>query len=78
MGIFTAFTRPGDTTAAPVTTEKTSRRGHHRGSRGPLVVNMSTRPSFGQWLKVTWLDLVTMVIMGVIGLGVSLLSNLSH
>jgi len=55
-----------------VTTEKTSRHGHHYGSRGPLVMNMSTRPSFGQWLKVTWLDLVTMVIMGIIGLRLSL------
>lgn len=31
---------------------------------------MATRPSFGQWLKVTWLDILTFVIMGVIGLGV--------
>ncbi|KAF7506276.1 hypothetical protein GJ744_012084 [Endocarpon pusillum] len=28
------------------------------------------RPSFGQWLKMTWLDVVTMIIMGAIGLGV--------
>jgi diacylglycerol diphosphate phosphatase/phosphatidate phosphatase len=33
-------------------------------------MNMNTRPSFGQWLKVTWLDIVTMVILGTIGLGV--------
>jgi len=33
-------------------------------------MNMNTKPSFGQWLKVTWLDLLTMVIMGIIGLGV--------
>ncbi|GAP91396.1 putative pap2 superfamily protein [Rosellinia necatrix] len=32
--------------------------------------SMATRPSFGQWLKVTWLDIVTFVIMGVIGLGI--------
>ncbi|KAH6892590.1 phosphatidic acid phosphatase type 2/haloperoxidase [Thelonectria olida] len=32
--------------------------------------SMATRPSFGQWLKHTWLDLVTMVLMGVVGLGV--------
>jgi diacylglycerol diphosphate phosphatase/phosphatidate phosphatase len=31
---------------------------------------MSTRPTFGQWLKRTVLDLVTMLIMGMIGLGV--------
>jgi diacylglycerol diphosphate phosphatase/phosphatidate phosphatase len=28
------------------------------------------RPSFGQWLKFTWIDLLTFVIMGAIGLGV--------
>jgi diacylglycerol diphosphate phosphatase / phosphatidate phosphatase len=28
------------------------------------------RPSFGQWLKFTWLDLLTMACMGAIGLGV--------
>ncbi|KAJ8107429.1 hypothetical protein ONZ43_g6736 [Nemania bipapillata] len=31
---------------------------------------MATRPSFGQWLKVTWIDIVTFVVMGVIGLGI--------
>jgi diacylglycerol diphosphate phosphatase/phosphatidate phosphatase len=28
------------------------------------------RPSFGQWLKFSWIDLLTFVIMGAIGLGV--------
>jgi diacylglycerol diphosphate phosphatase/phosphatidate phosphatase len=28
------------------------------------------RPSFGQWLKFTWLDLLTMACMGAIGLGI--------
>jgi len=32
---------------------------------------LNTRPSFGQWLKVTWPDILTMVIMGIVGLGVS-------
>jgi diacylglycerol diphosphate phosphatase / phosphatidate phosphatase len=32
---------------------------------------MSRRPTFGQWLKGTWLDIVTMACMGAIGLGVS-------
>jgi diacylglycerol diphosphate phosphatase/phosphatidate phosphatase len=47
------------------------RRDRHHETKRSLVMNMATRPSFGQWLKVTWLDLVTMVIMGIIGLGVS-------
>lgn len=32
---------------------------------------MATRPTFGHWLKVTWLDILTMIIMGAVGLGVS-------
>lgn len=31
---------------------------------------LNKRPKFGQWLKVTWPDILTMVIMGVVGLGV--------
>ncbi|KAG0278810.1 hypothetical protein BGZ96_002239 [Linnemannia gamsii] len=31
---------------------------------------MQTRPKFGQWLKSTWLDIITMAIMGAVGLGV--------
>jgi len=33
--------------------------------------NLNRRPTFGQWLKGTIVDIITMVIMGVIGLGVS-------
>ncbi|KAM0691073.1 hypothetical protein Q7P36_009844 [Cladosporium allicinum] len=32
--------------------------------------NLNRRPTFGQWLKGTIVDIITMVIMGVIGLGV--------
>lgn len=32
---------------------------------------MSRRPSFGQWLKGTLLDIITMICMGALGLGVS-------
>jgi membrane-associated phospholipid phosphatase len=31
---------------------------------------MTTRPRFGQWLKYTWLDIVTMAAMGALGLGI--------
>jgi diacylglycerol diphosphate phosphatase/phosphatidate phosphatase len=34
--------------------------------------NLNRRPTFGQWLKGTIVDIITMVIMGVIGLGVSI------
>ncbi|TPX09926.1 uncharacterized protein E0L32_008948 [Thyridium curvatum] len=39
---------------------------HHHGEPYP----MATRPTFGQWLKATWLDIITMAAMGAIGLGV--------
>lgn len=32
---------------------------------------MQTRPMFGQWLKYTWLDILTMAVIGALGLGVS-------
>ncbi|EXJ66414.1 uncharacterized protein A1O5_10566 [Cladophialophora psammophila CBS 110553] len=32
--------------------------------------DFNRRPSFGQWLKFTWLDILTMAAMGAIGLGV--------
>ncbi|KAK8040756.1 acid phosphatase/Vanadium-dependent haloperoxidase [Apiospora phragmitis] len=32
--------------------------------------SMAKRPTFGQWLKFTWLDILTMAAMGAIGLGV--------
>jgi diacylglycerol diphosphate phosphatase/phosphatidate phosphatase len=72
MGFFTRFQRNNNPANAGTTDTATQHTaGGGRSSRGPLVMNMSTRPSFGQWLKVTWLDLATMVVMGVIGLGVS-------
>ena len=44
---------------------------NHREKRAPVAaMNMNRRPTFGQWLKVTWLDLFTMAAMGMIGLGV--------
>ncbi|RSM14991.1 hypothetical protein CEP52_001008 [Fusarium oligoseptatum] len=41
---------------------------HQKRVHDPLP--MSRRPTFGQWLKCTWLDIVTMICMGAIGLGV--------
>lgn len=78
MGLFTRRAR--DQPIAPttnnniplnnMTTDKTGHHGHTRTSRQPLVLSYSQRPPFGQWLKATWLDILTMAIMGVIGLGV--------
>ncbi|KAF1986839.1 acid phosphatase/Vanadium-dependent haloperoxidase [Aulographum hederae CBS 113979] len=45
--------------------EGTATGRHHRHHN-----SLSIRPTFGQWIKMTWVDLLTMVIMGAIGLGV--------
>jgi hypothetical protein len=57
MGLFNRRARDG---AVPAKHEK-----HHHG-------DILMAPSFGQWLKAVWLDIFTMVILGAIGLGVSL------
>jgi diacylglycerol diphosphate phosphatase / phosphatidate phosphatase len=46
-------------------------RGAGRRGRRQETYSMSSRPTFGQWLKATWLDILTMAAMGAIGLGVS-------
>ncbi|KAI0007361.1 acid phosphatase/Vanadium-dependent haloperoxidase [Xylariaceae sp. FL0662B] len=62
MGFFKRTARedpdPGHTGAAP-------RRDH-----GNDTYTMATRPGFGHWLKHTWLDIVTMICMGALGLGI--------
>lgn len=65
MGIFSRKPRDGPGAHAATTTQP-----KHHNDKGTPYYSMSTRPKFGQWLKHTWLDIVTMVIMGVIGLGV--------
>lgn len=69
---------PAANTATNTPTTTTKRRwGLGRGGGGfgrgrqHTPYAMHSRPSFGQWLRVTWLDILTMVAMGAIGLGVS-------
>ncbi|KAH8684033.1 phosphatidic acid phosphatase type 2/haloperoxidase [Ilyonectria robusta] len=52
------------------TTTRDHRLAGKSHSRRHEPYSMSTRPTFGQWLKHTWLDILTMAIMGAIGLGV--------
>lgn len=65
MGIFSRKPRDGPAAHAATTHHQ------HHNDKGTPYYSMSSRPSFGQWLKHTWLDIVTMIIMGAIGLGVS-------
>ncbi|KFY47475.1 hypothetical protein V495_01913 [Pseudogymnoascus sp. VKM F-4514 (FW-929)] len=84
MGIFSRREEPAPGQTAPVETvneankQPTQRGGlfskfgnrQPKGNHQPYVLAYSRRPTFGQWLKCTWTDILTMVIMGVIGLGV--------
>lgn len=65
MGIFSRKPRDGPASHAATTQSK------HHNDKGTPYYSMSSKPKFGQWLKHTWLDIATMVVMGVIGLGVS-------
>lgn len=47
-----------------------SRKDAKHGRTHNAASSYNSRPTFGQWLKRTWLDIVTMAIMGAIGLGV--------
>lgn len=55
--------------------EKPARRGGFMGMlngrhHGRYPDTLNSRPTFGQWLKGTWIDIITMIILGAIGLGV--------
>ena len=60
----------------PVAADTTTATGSHREkrprrqSKSHSSSSYNSRPSFGQWLKATWLDIITMAAMGAIGLGV--------
>ncbi len=40
-------------------------------SYGSYPDALNSRPTFGQWLKGVWVDILTMAVLGAIGLGVS-------
>ncbi|KAK0716113.1 phosphatidic acid phosphatase type 2/haloperoxidase [Lasiosphaeris hirsuta] len=61
------FGRRRQNGVAPVTT-KHARPRRRFGSSEPYT--MMSRPTFGQWLKATWLDILTMIFLGAVGLGV--------
>ncbi|KAI1414432.1 acid phosphatase/Vanadium-dependent haloperoxidase [Hypoxylon sp. FL1857] len=64
MGLFNRRHPDGAGGTAPA-------NGHRDGHVHDTVgYPMAVRPSFGQWLKVTGLDIITMICMGAIGLGI--------
>ncbi|KAF2828768.1 PAP2-domain-containing protein [Ophiobolus disseminans] len=75
MGFFNRRPAPAaaDTTTATGTHHE--KRGGIFGPKEPRVnshgaPSYNSRPTFGQWIKATALDIVTMAVMGAIGLGV--------
>lgn len=80
MGLFNRRTKPADAnTTAAIGNERHNRRSIMSTKERKYDSNhtlysehtLNKRPSFGQWIKVTWPDILTMVVMGIIGLGVS-------
>lgn len=70
MGLFNKRnTTPVAADTAAATGAHKERTRPRRSSKAPAST-YNTRPSFGQWLKATWLDIVTMAAMGAVGLGV--------
>ncbi|KAF2136330.1 uncharacterized protein K452DRAFT_362590 [Aplosporella prunicola CBS 121167] len=74
MGLFSRNTRPADANTAHSTGSTAPANGHHAEKTGRHHTygdgSFNRRPPFGQWLKTTWLDILTMAVMGAIGLGV--------
>lgn len=76
MGFFNRRTAAADpnTAAATGTHEKKpgifSKRHHGAGTTHNGTPAWNTRPTFGQWIKATALDIITMAAMGAVGLGV--------
>ena len=60
---------PANGNSAPTTSRGgfMSRFGHSSYGHDSL----NSRPTFGQWFKGIWLDILTMAALGAIGLGVS-------
>jgi diacylglycerol diphosphate phosphatase / phosphatidate phosphatase len=56
---------------APVNGANGHTNGHHHNEKAHYSQDFyGRRPPFGQWLKATALDLITMVCMGLLGLGI--------
>jgi diacylglycerol diphosphate phosphatase/phosphatidate phosphatase len=76
MGFFNRRTAPAaaDTTTATGTHHQEKKAGMF-GRKEPKMTSHgspshNSRPTFGQWIKATALDIITMAAMGAVGLGV--------
>ncbi|KZL63788.1 PAP2 superfamily protein [Colletotrichum tofieldiae] len=67
MGI---FGKRREAAAAPANGHTNGHHGVANKRHTAEPYTMSRRPSFGQWLKGTLLDIITMICMGAIGLGI--------
>lgn len=68
MRFFSRQPAAGSTAHTPAASHGHSKRNCREHGTGDYT--MLRRPPFGQWLKHTWLDILTMVCMGALGLGV--------
>jgi hypothetical protein len=68
MGLFSRHSdAPGTSTS---NTPRNSHQGKRTGREGAMDHHLNRRPPFGLWMRTVWLDLLTMVFLGAVGLGV--------
>jgi diacylglycerol diphosphate phosphatase / phosphatidate phosphatase len=77
MGFFNRRAAPADANTTTATGTREPKQGIFSRRRGPATHThhdgnraFNSRPTFGQWIKATGLDIVSMAVMGAIGLGV--------
>ncbi|KAK5096406.1 hypothetical protein LTS08_007662 [Lithohypha guttulata] len=70
---FLRRSRKTETSTAPGATTYEKHHTRTKSNKAGFDVNsgnFNRRPSFGQWIKMTWLDILTMAAMGAVGLGI--------
>jgi len=72
MGFFNRRAAPVDANTTAATGPTHHEKRHHKApaTHGNEGRAWNTKPTFGQWIKATWLDIITMAAMGAVGLGV--------
>ena len=74
MGFLNRFrrNREGDPTNKTSSNRQTRYQEKYGGPQyfDEMTTELNRRPSVGQWIKMTWLDILTFIAMGAIGLGV--------
>ena len=72
------FTRRAKADGSTLPTTNNNGRHHQPKTHEPFNPEsgiFNRRPTFRQWLSMTWLDILTMIILGAVGLGIYMVSR---